>query len=165
MVLKAIVAHAENRVIGRDNDLIWHLPDDLKHFKNHTAGRTIIMGRKTWDSLGGRPLPKRRHIVITRSKDFAAEGAEVVHSLEDAISLAKDEEVVWIVGGAQIYELALPKLDVLEITEVHAEFDGDAFFPSFNTADFELTSSVHHPKDDKHEYSFTFKTWSRKASE
>ena len=76
MILKAIVAYAENRVIGKDNDLIWHLPDDLKHFKRHTAGKTIIMGRKTWDSLGGRPLPNRRHIVITRSKGFQASGAE-----------------------------------------------------------------------------------------
>lgn len=164
MILKAIVAYAENRVIGKDNDLIWHLPDDLKHFKRHTAGKTIIMGRKTWDSLGGRPLPNRRHIVITRSTDFTAQGAEVVHSLEAAVELAQNEEEVFIVGGAQIYTLSLPLIDVLEITEVHAEFEGDAFFPVFNEADFELTSQEHHPVDEKHQYSFTFKTWKRKAS-
>lgn len=164
MILKAIVAYAENRVIGKDNDLIWHLPDDLKHFKRHTAGKTIIMGRKTWDSLGGRPLPNRRHIVITRSADFEANGAEVVNSLEAAIDLAQHEEEVFIVGGAQIYTLSLPLIDVLEITEVHAEFEGDAFFPVFAEADFELTSRVHHPADEKHQYSFTFKTWKRKAS-
>ena len=164
MILKAIVAYAENRVIGKDNDLIWHLPDDLKHFKRHTAGKTIIMGRKTWDSLGGRPLPNRRHIVITRSTDFTAQGAEVVNSLEDAVELAQNEEEVFIVGGAQIYTLSLPIIDILEITEVHAEFEGDAFFPIFNEADFELTSQEHHPADEKHQYSFTFKTWKRKAS-
>jgi dihydrofolate reductase len=164
MILKAIVAYAENRVIGKDNDLIWHLPNDLKHFKRHTAGKTIIMGRKTWDSLGGRPLPNRRHIVITRSTDFSANGAEVVNSLEAAIELAQNEDEVFIVGGAQIYTLSLPIIDVLEITEVHAEFEGDAFFPVFQEADFELTSQEHHPADDKHKYSFTFKTWKRKAS-
>ena len=162
MILKAIVAYAENRVIGKDNDLIWHLPDDLKHFKRHTAGRTIIMGRKTWDSLGGRPLPKRRHIVITRKEDFVAEGAEVVHSLEDAIALAQHEDEVFIVGGAQIYELSLPYLDVLEITEIHASPEGDAYFPVWNSEEFELVTDVHHPTDENHEFSFNFKTWKRK---
>ena len=103
MILKAIVAYADNHVIGKDNDLIWHLPDDLKHFKRHTKGRTIIMGRKTWDSLGGRPLPNRRHIVITRTHGFLAEGAEVVHTLEDAIALAKHEEEVFVVGLSLIH--------------------------------------------------------------
>ena len=163
MILKAIVAYAENRVIGKNNDLIWHLPDDLKHFKSHTAGKTIIMGRKTWDSLGGRPLPNRRHIVITRKKDFVAKGAEVTHSLEDAIHLANAEKEVYIVGGAQIYALSMHMIDVLEITEVHGEFDGDAYFPSFNTADFELISQHYHPTDENHQFSFTFKTWVRKA--
>ena len=163
MILKAIVAYAENRVIGKNNDLIWHLPDDLKHFKTHTAGKTIIMGRKTWDSLGGRPLPNRRHIVITRKKDFVAKGAEVTHSLEDAIHLAKAEKEVYIVGGAQIYALSMPMIDVLEITEVHAAFDGDAYFPTFNTANFELISQHYHPTDENHQFSFTFKTWVRKA--
>ncbi|MGB2413702.1 MAG: dihydrofolate reductase [Schleiferiaceae bacterium] len=162
MILKAIVAYAENRVIGKDNDLIWHLPDDLKHFKRHTAGKTIIMGRKTWDSLGGRPLPNRRHIVITRTKDFQANGAEVVHSLEEAVTLAKTEEEVFIVGGAQIYALSLPMIEVLEITEVHAHFEGDAFFPTFDEADFNLVTEEHHPADEKHKHSFTFKTWKRR---
>ena len=163
MILKAIVAYAENKVIGKNNDLIWHLPNDLKHFKKHTAGKTIIMGRKTWDSLGGRPLPNRRHIVITRSKDFHAQGAEVTHSLEDAIQLAHHENEVYIVGGAQIYSLSMPLIDVLEITEVHAAFDGDAYFPAFNAADFDLISKQLHPKDESHQFSFTFKTLVRKV--
>lgn len=164
MILKSIVAYADNRVIGKDNDLIWHLPDDLKHFKDHTAGRTIIMGRKTWDSLGGRPLPKRRHIVITRKEGFQAQGAEVVHSLEDALDLAKHEELVYIVGGAQIYELALPYVDYMEITEVHATPDGDAYFPEWDKSQFELIAQDHRAIDERHEFSFTFKTWKRKTS-
>jgi dihydrofolate reductase len=122
------------------------------------------MGRKTWDSLGGRPLPNRRHIVITRTEGFQANGAEIVHSLEEAVALAKTEEEVFIVGGAQIYALSLPMIDVLEITEVHAHFEGDAFFPTFDEADFELVTEEHHPTDEKHKHSFTFKTWKRKAS-
>src|SRR6056300_604724 len=164
MILKTIVAYGANGVIGKDNDLIWHLPDALKHFKKHTAGKTIIMGRKTWDSLGGRPLPNRRHIVITRTEGFQANGAEVVHSLEEAVALAKTEEEVFIVGGAQIYALSLPMIDILEITEVHAHFEGDAFFPTFDEADFELVTEEHHPTDEKHKHSFTLKTWKRKAS-
>jgi len=162
MILKAIVAYADNNVIGKDNDLIWHLPDDLKHFKSHTKGRTIIMGRKTWDSLGGRPLPNRRHIVITRTGGFHAEGAEVVHTLEDAVALAQQEEEVFIVGGAQIYALAMPLLDVLEITEVHASPKGDAYFPEWDSSLFDLVSQETRPADEHHEYSFTFKTWTRK---
>lgn len=162
MILKAIVAYADNHVIGKDNDLIWHLPDDLKHFKLHTKGRTIIMGRRTWDSLGGRPLPNRRHIVITRTHGFQAEGAEVVHTLEDAIALAKHEEEVFVVGGAQIYELAMPFLDVLEITEVHASPQGDTYFPKWDSSVFDLVSQDKRPADEQHEYSFTFKTWMRK---
>lgn len=164
MIVKAIVAYADNKVIGKDNDLIWHLPVDLKHFKKHTAGKTIIMGRKTWDSLGGRPLPNRRHIVITRQHEFSAQGAEVVGTLESALELAQSEAEVFIVGGAQIYELALPKTDWLEITEVHATPEGDAFFPEWNSSEFELTAEEHHPRDENHQYSFTFKTWKRRLS-
>lgn len=162
MILKAIVAYADNHAIGKDNDLIWHLPDDLQHFKKHTAGRSIIMGRKTWDSLGGRPLPKRRHIVITRNPDFTAEGCEVVQTLEEALKLVAHEEEAFIVGGAQIYALAMPFVDILEITEVHHEFDAHAYFPQWDSSDFELIAETHHPADENHEYSFTFKTWKRK---
>lgn len=163
MILKAIVAHADNRVIGKDNDLIWHLPDDLKHFKQHTAGKPIIMGRKTWDSLGGRPLPNRRHIVISRQENFQAVGSEVVSTLEQALALVQEEPEAFIVGGAQIYALAMPYVDVLEITEVHSEPHGDAFFPIWPVEEFELIHQEHHPADDRHEISFTFKTWKRIA--
>ncbi|MEY2971105.1 MAG: hypothetical protein RLZZ599_1478 [Bacteroidota bacterium] len=163
MILKAIVAHGQNRVIGKDNDLIWHLPVDLKHFKNHTAGKTIIMGRKTWDSLGGRPLPKRRHIVISRNPDFSAQGCESVQSLEAALALVQEEAEAFIVGGAQIYELSLPYLDKLEITVVDASLEGDAFFPDWDKSNYELVASEYHPVDENHEYSFTFETWKRKG--
>jgi dihydrofolate reductase len=163
MILKAIVAHADNFVIGKNNDLIWHLPDDLKHFKSHTAGKTIIMGRKTWDSLGGRPLPRRRHIVISRQEQWSAEGCEAVQSLDRALELVREEEEAFIVGGAQIYALAMPYVNQLEITEVHALPEGDAFFPNWDKSPFELISEDFHPADENHEYSFTFKTWKRKA--
>ncbi|MEY2963212.1 MAG: hypothetical protein RL754_473 [Bacteroidota bacterium] len=162
MVLKAIVAYADNKAIGKDNDLIWHLPDDLKHFKDHTRGRSIIMGRKTWDSLGGRPLPKRRHIVITRQEGWQEQGCEVVPNLEAALELVKNEEEAFIVGGAQIYELAMPYVDILEITEVHHEFDAHAYFPDWDQSPFELIAETFHPADENHEYSFTFKTWKRR---
>ena len=163
MVLKAIVAYGDNPVKGEDNDFIWHLLGDLKHFRRHTAGKKIIMGRKTWDSLGGRPLPKRRHIVISRQADFKAEGCESVQSLEAALALVKDEADAFIVGGAQIYELALPYLDILEITVVHATLEGHAYFPDWDKSPFECITSLHHPADENHEYSFTFETWKRKA--
>jgi dihydrofolate reductase len=143
--------------------LIWHLPVDLKHFKNHTAGKTIIMGRKTWDSLGGRPLPKRRHIVISRNPDFSAQGCESVQSLEAALALVQEEAEAFIVGGAQIYELSLPHLDQLEITVVDASLEGDAFFPDWDKSNYELVASEYHPVDENHEYSFTFETWKRKG--
>jgi dihydrofolate reductase len=121
------------------------------------------MGRKTWDSLGGRPLPKRRHIVISRQADFKAEGCESVQSLEAALALVKDETDAFIVGGAQIYELALPYLYTLEITVVHASLDGHVYFPDWDKSPFECIASLHHPADANHEYSFTFETWKRKA--
>ena len=158
-----IAAMASNRVIGLDNAMPWHLPEDLRYFKATTLGKPIIMGRKTWDSLGGRPLPKRRHIVISRQADFKAEGCESVQNLEAALALVKDETDAFIVGGAQIYELALPYLDILEITVVHASLDGHVYFPDWDKSPFECIASLHHPADANHEYSFTFETWKRKA--
>lgn len=139
MRLALIWAMARNRVIGRNNALPWYLPEDLKYFKQVTMGKPIIMGRRTWESIG-RPLPGRTNIVITRDSDFTAEGVKVVHSLEEAITLAEHvtlidgaEEAV-VMGGAQIYELALPMADRLYMTQVHADVDGDAVFPEFELA-------------------------------
>ena len=126
-----IVAVANNRVIGRDNQLIWNIPEDMAHFKALTAGHTVLMGRKTWESLPPRfrPLPGRRNIVISRQADYNAPGAELAHSLEAGLALAADADLVFIIGGAEIYQQALPLADRLEITEVDLSPDGDSWFP------------------------------------
>lgn len=129
-MISLIVAHDENRVIGYQNDLPWYLPGDLKYFKEMTMGKPMIMGRKTYDSIG-RPLPGRRNIVITRNEDFTAEGIEVVGSLEEALALVEGEEEVMIIGGAQIFEQSMAIADRLYITFIDHSFKGDTYFPSY----------------------------------
>jgi dihydrofolate reductase len=139
MIVSMVVAMGENRVIGRDGGLPWHIPGDLKLFKKITMGKPIIMGRKTWESLG-RPLPGRPHVVITRDTNYKAAGAHVVHDLDKALSVAQglavalEEEEIMIIGGAEIYRQAMAKVDRLYLTEVALSPDGDAFFPDFDTA-------------------------------
>lgn len=135
MPVTIVAAVARNGVIGRDGDLPWHLPEDLRHFKELTMGGTLVMGRKTYESIG-RPLPGRRTVVVTRQPDWSAEGVETASSLEDALARAGDGDV-FVVGGGEIYRQALERADVLEITEVHTEPDGDVFFPEI-PAEFEL---------------------------
>src|SRR5476651_6316 len=130
MTVTIVVAISENHVIGKDNKLLWYLPNDLKHFKDITTGHTVIMGRKTYNSVG-KPLPKRRNIVITR-KPIEIEGCEVVNSLEAAIALCKDEAEVFIVGGAEIYRQAMPVCNRIYLTIVHHSFDADTFFPEID---------------------------------
>lgn len=132
MIISIIVARSKNGVIGINNQLPWHLPADLKHFKAVTSGHPILMGRKTWDSLG-RPLPNRRNMVITRQSELQIAGAECFLSLEDALAACKDAPKVFIIGGAQIYQQALSIADQLIITEVDTEVEGDAFFPSLDS--------------------------------
>lgn len=148
-----IVARASNGVIGRDNTLPWRLRDDLQQFKQRTLGCPVIMGRKTWDSLG-RPLPGRQNIVITRQQGFAAEGAHCAHSLPEALSACSDAERVFVIGGAQIYAQALDLADVLWITEVNAEIQGDAHFPDFDANWFREISREHFSADERNEYAF-----------
>ena len=142
MKVSLIVAAAKNRVIGRNNNLPWYLPNDLKYFKQATMGKPIIMGRKTYDSIG-KPLPGRPNIIITRNPAFNAEGVSIAHSLNDAIAQAEDlafingSEEVMIIGGAQIYAESLSIADRLYLTEVHASVDGDAFFPEYDARDWE----------------------------
>lgn len=133
-----IAAVARNRAIGRDNQLLWHLPEDMAHFKQLTAGQTVIMGRKTWESLPPRfrPLPGRRNIVISRQADFPTPGAELANSLESALQLASTAEVAFIIGGEQIYAQALPHAQRLEITEVELSPDADAWFPAISDQDW-----------------------------
>ncbi|MFT5128988.1 MAG: dihydrofolate reductase [Rhodothermales bacterium] len=146
MRITIIAALARNRVIGRDNDLPWRISQDLKRFKALTTGHSIVMGRRTWDSIGF-PLPKRHSIVLTRDAEFAAPGATVVHSLEDAIAAAPEGTNVFIIGGAEIYQLALAEATHLELTHVDADVDGDTYFPELDWADWREVSSEPGPDD------------------
>ena len=155
--ISLIAAMANNRVIGIENRLPWRLPDDLQHFKKLTLGKTIVMGRKTWESLPGL-LPDRRHIVISRDPDYTAEGAEVVHSVEQAIDAVPEEHEVLIVGGANLYEQLLPLANNMYLTLVDTEIRGDAFFPQWDANQWQETERFHHPKDERHDYAFDFVT-------
>ena len=152
-----IAAVARNRVIGRDNQLIWNIPEDMAHFKALTAGHTVLMGRKTWESLPPRfrPLPGRRNIVVSRQADYPAPGAEVADSLENALKLASTATIVFIIGGAEIYRQAMPLADRLEITEVDLAPEGDSWFPEIVTVDWEKVA-----KTDGAGYAFV--TWRRR---
>lgn len=160
--LSLIVAAAENNVIGKDNELIWHLSDDLKRFKKLTSGHHIIMGRKTFESFP-KPLPNRTHIVITRQKEYKApKGVIVVHSMKEAVSVATlSDAEPFVIGGGEIYKQALPFATKIELTRVHHEFEGDAFFPEIESRDWKETANTFHKKDDKHEYEFSFLTYER----
>jgi dihydrofolate reductase len=155
-MIAIIVAMSENRVIGRDNGLPWHLPADLKHFKAISTGHPILMGRKTFVSLG-KPLPKRTNIIVTRQKDFAVEGAVVVHSIAEGLKLAKEqEEQVFVIGGADIFKQAIPQVDTLFLTIVHAEVEGDVFFPELEPDEWQEVERERHEADEKHAYAFSF---------
>ena len=154
-----IVAAAENNAIGKDNDLIWSLPNDLKRFKKLTSGHSIIMGRKTFDSFPGL-LPKRKHIVISRNKNNSVpEEVTVVNNFEDAIRETGDDENPFIIGGGQIYKLAMDLVDKIELTRVHEEFKADTFFPKIDEDKWELINEEFNEKDERHQFSFTYKTY------
>ncbi|MDY6801499.1 MAG: dihydrofolate reductase [Bacteroidota bacterium] len=160
-MLSIIVAVAENNVIGKDNDLIWHLPRDLKHFKETTSGHYIIMGRKTFES-NGRPLPNRTNVIITRDKNYTVEGCVVVHSLEEAIKEAQSDSEAFIIGGGKIYELALPLVDRIYLTKIHHSFEGDTYFPEINMDEWEITDKRDFEADDKNKYPFSILVLDRK---
>ena len=159
-MLSIVVAVARNGVIGRENRLPWRLPADLRHFKQVTMGKPMIMGRRTWESLPGL-LPGRRHIVLSREPGYLAEGAEVATSLEQALELAGDAAEVMIIGGARLYEQALPLAQRLYLTEVDAEIEGDAHFPEFDSSCWRETASSEHPADERNEYSCRFRVLER----
>lgn len=159
--LHLIVAHARNGVIGKDGKLPWYLPEDLKHFKRTTLGKPVIMGRKTWESLG-RPLPGRRNIVVTRQTGFTAEGAEVYSNLQDAVAAVKDEPIAFIMGGAQIYAEAMPQIEVAHITVLNADFEGDAFFKPLTDDEWNLVEEATFPATDTHPYSFSIRRYERR---
>lgn len=155
MTISLIVATDENNGIGKNNQLPWHLPADLKHFKTLTTGHPIIMGRKTFESIG-KALPNRTNIVITRQNNYAAEGAIVVSSLQDAYNLCDDEMEAFVIGGAQIFEQALTQADILYLTVIHHAFDADTFFPQINQSQWLKAESATHEPDEKNIYSYTF---------
>ncbi len=160
-MLSIIVAVGKNNVIGKDNQLVWHLPRDMKHFKETTTGHYIIMGRKTFES-NGRPLPNRTNVIITRDKDYKAEGCVVVHSLEEAVNLAKDDPEPFVIGGGVIYKLAMPIVDRIYLTQIHHKFEGDTFFPEINMDDWNETEKRDFEPDEKNKYAFTILTLDRK---
>jgi len=156
-----IAAVAENNALGKNNELVWHLPNDFKRFKALTTGHHIIMGRKTFESFP-KPLPNRTHIVITRQKDYNPEGCIVVGSMEEAIAICPENESSFIIGGGEIYNLGLSYADKLEITKVHHRFEADAFFPIINIDDWKEIESVFNAKDDRHLFDFTYQTFVKK---
>lgn len=161
-MLTLIAAAAENNALGKDNELLWHLPDDFKHFKDLTSHHFIIMGRKTFESFP-KPLPNRTHIIITRQEEYDAPAScIVVNSLEKALDLVTEQEESFIIGGGEIYHLALPFADKIELTRVHTTVEADAFFPTFDEKEWDLVREEFHDKDAKHEHPFTFLTYVKK---
>ncbi|WP_303311986.1 dihydrofolate reductase [Hymenobacter sp. BT730] len=161
-MIALIVAVAENNVIGRNNQLLWHLPDDLKHFKQLTLGHPIIMGRRTYESIG-RPLPGRTNIVVTRQQDWQAPGVTTAFSVPEALEAAgKLDEEVMVIGGGEIYQQALPAVDVIYLTEVHHHFEGDAYFPELDRAVWQEETRERHEPDEKHAFPFSFVTLRRR---
>ncbi|MEQ8850490.1 MAG: dihydrofolate reductase [Phycisphaerales bacterium] len=170
-MLCAVVAIGENNVIGRDGGLPWRLPDELKHFKKITLGRVVIMGRRTFTDELGKPLPGRTNLVITRQPDWSADGVETCPSLDAAIDRAREHAGdAWddpdrcpaILGGGQVYAQALPRIDRLYITTVHAHPEGDTRFPDLNPADWTEIRAEHHPADARHAHAFTMKVLDRR---
>lgn len=151
-----------HRLIGRNNQLPWHLPKDLAYFKQVTMGHAIVMGRKTFESIG-KPLPGRKNIVVTRNHEYQPNGVDVAHSIEEICELSQKNEEIFIIGGAEIFKATLPVTDRLYITEIHETFDGDTFFPVFNLSDWELISKEKGIKDEKNPYEYDFCIYEKKS--
>ena len=156
-----IAAVAENNALGKNNDLLWHLPNDFKRFKTLTSGHHIIMGRKTFDSFP-KPLPNRTHIIISRDLTYKVEGCIVVDSIEKALAVCPKDQDSYIIGGGEIYKLGLSYADKLDLTRVHHTFEADVYFPEIDRNEWQLTESKIHKKDDRHNYDFTFETFMRR---
>ena len=159
MIISLIAAMSHNRVIGRDNDLPWKLPDDMKFFQRTTKGHVVIMGRKNYDSLppSYKPLPNRTNVILTRQKGYEAEDCVVFDNLDSALNFSRKEgeQEAFVIGGGQVYEQAIAKSDRIYLTEIKAEIDGDTFFPKFG-ADWKEISREHHSADERHQYAFDF---------
>ena len=163
MKISVIAAMSENRVIGRDGALPWHLPADLARFKSITTGHTVIMGRKTFESVG-QPLPNRRTIVITRNNDYQCAGVFIANSLDEALDHSAHEDEIFILGGEAVYRIALPRADRLYLTIVHATIQGDTHFPPFDPDQWKLVEDERHEADDRHAYAFSFRRYERTST-
>jgi len=156
-----IAAVAENNALGKKNKLVWHLPNDFKRFKSLTTNHHIIMGRKTFESFP-KPLPNRTHIVISRQENYKPEGCIVVDNIEKALAICPKNEDSYIIGGGEIYTLAMQYADIIEITKVHHSFEADAFFPEISIKEWQLVESDPNSKDETHLYDYTYETYIRK---
>jgi dihydrofolate reductase len=157
-----VAAASENNALGKDNQLLWHLPDDFKRFKEITSGHYIIMGRKTFESLP-KLLPNRTHIIITRQPDYKPENCVIVNSFVDAIDAVPRGEDAFVIGGGEIYNLSMPFADKIELTRVHASFeDAGAYLPELDVAHWELVNEEYHPRDERHQFDFTYQTFLRR---
>ena len=163
MNITLVVAASENNAIGLNNQLLWHLPKDMRFFKNTTWGMPILMGRKTFESMGSKPLNGRLNIIITRNKNWISEDVTVVHTMEEAIALATkfSYNELLVIGGGEIYEMALPLAQKIWLTRVHTTIEGDVYFPRLN-AEWEMVSSTQNAADEKHKFSFDIECWKRK---
>lgn len=159
-MITMIAAAGEENELGKNNDLVWHLPDDFKRFKQLTTGHHIIMGRKTFESFP-KPLPHRTHVVITRNKNYKKEGITVVASLEEALKVSEEDPQPFVIGGGEIYKLGLPYAHRIELTRVHGTFEADTYFPDIPMDEWKLSNEEFHPNDERHQFAFTYQTWER----
>lgn len=163
MLISLVVAASENNVIGKNNQLLWHLPNDMKFFKNTTWAMPVVMGRKTFDSLG-KPLTGRTNIIITRQGDWKADGVHVASNFEEALEKARDVDAkeAFVIGGGEIFRQSLEKAGRIFLTRVHATFDGDTFFPDIDPQQWKLSSNLDFKADQKHAFDYSFQVWDRK---
>jgi dihydrofolate reductase len=160
-VITLIVAVADNGVIGRGNALPWHLPEDLKRFKRLTMGKPMIMGRRTFESIG-KPLPGRLNIVVTRDTNYRRDGVEVVHGTDQALAVATDADEIMVIGGAELFRCFLPQAGRIHLTRVHGDFDGDVTWPALDTRQWEVIERERHDADIRHAHAMTFEVWEKR---
>jgi len=166
MIISLVVAASDNNVIGKNNQLLWHLPKDMKFFKNVTWAMPVVMGRKTFEAIGNKPLSGRKNIVITRQAGWKADGVSVVNSVDAAATLAEqlNYKEIFIIGGGEIYLISFERANKIYMTRVHAELEGDTYFPVIEKNDWTLVSKSDNPADEKHAYAFSFQLWERKSN-
>lgn len=155
-----IVAAAENNAIGKNNQMLWHLPNDFKYFKKNTLEHSVVMGRKTFESIG-KPLPERRNIILTRDMNYIGEEVDIANSVQEVLNYCRDEREIFIIGGAEIYKQTLPLANKIHMTRVHTTIDGDAYFPELLDHKWKLVSAEKHEKDEKHAFDYTFEVYER----